>query len=82
MEWSSAKVHVWLNARSDLITGLIITDNLNTGSLQNKILTVDTDEPVRFYEDTRTWYLNYITGLRAKSIEGIYAVNTSAYSKS
>ena len=43
MEWSSAKVHVWLNARSDLITGLIITDNLNTGSLQNKILTVDTD---------------------------------------
>ena len=33
MLWSSAKVHVWLNARSDLITGLIVTDNLGTGNL-------------------------------------------------
>ena len=82
MEWASVRVHAWLNARSDLITGLIISDALNIENLENKIVTVNTEQPVLFYEDTRTWYLNYITGMKARSVEGIYDVNTSAYSKS
>ena len=89
MKWGEVKVIVWLTSRPDMITGLIDTgkkwsktDELNGGSLQNNILTINTSAPVKFYEDSRTWYLNYITGMRAKSEKGIYDVNTSAYSKS
>ena len=56
-------------------------DELDPNTERN-VITTNTSDPVKFYEDPRTWYLNFIIGIKAQSDSSIIEISTSAFSKS